>query len=379
MPTIGISGSYGGLNLGDEAILHCAIGGLRGEVPGARIVVFSRNAAHTESHHAADRVVAVRQLTRDEAMAEVRKLDLFLLGGGGILYDKEAQIYLREVQIAQELDIPTLTFAVSAGPLETQEARRAVAAALNRMDGVTVREGLARRLLEEVGVKQDIQVTADPALLLTPEPFTREMLEREGIVTERHLVGISVREVGPAAPDLDRDGYHTLIANAADFIADRLDADLLFVPMERADVRESHAVIARMAAPERAWILKGEYGPRRILGLMDHLDMVVGMRLHFLIFAAIARIPLVPLPYAGKVTGFLEDLGLPVRTIQEEHAGPLLASIDRSWDHRRMLRETMDQRMPGLEERARETARIAARLLAAREAGAAAAEPASLG
>ena len=379
MPTIGISGSYGGMNLGDEAILHCAIDGLRSEFPDARIVVFSRNAAHTEAHQTADRVVPVRQLSRDEAAAEVRKLDLFLLGGGGILYDREAQLYLREVQIAQELDIPTLTYAVSAGPLETPEARRAVAAALTKMDGITVREGLAKRLLEEVGVKREIQVTADPALLLTPEPFTRKMLEREGIVTERHLVGISVREIGPAAPDLDGIGYHGLIANAADFIVDRLDADLLFVPMERADIRESHAVVARMAAPERAWILKGEYGPRQVLGLMDHLDMVVGMRLHFLMFAAIARIPLVPLPYAGKVTGFLEDLGLPVRTIQEEHAGPLLASIDRSWDHRRTLKETMDQRMPALQERARETARIAARILAAREAGEATVQPAAVG
>jgi polysaccharide pyruvyl transferase CsaB len=379
MPTIGISGSYGGMNLGDEAILHCAIDGLRSEFPDARIVVFSRNAAHTEAHQTADRAVPVRQLSRDEAVAEVRKLDLFLLGGGGILYDREAQVYLREVQIAQELDIPTLTYAVSAGPLETPEARRVVAAALTKMDGITVREGLAKRLLEEVGVKREIQVTADPALLLTPEPFTRKMLEREGIVTERHLVGISVREIGPAAPDLDGVGYHGLIANAADFIVDRLDADLLFVPMERADIRESHAVVARMAAPERAWILKGEYGPRQVLGLMDHLDMVVGMRLHFLMFAAIARIPLVPLPYAGKVTGFLEDLGLPVRTIQEEHAGPLLASIDRSWDHRRTLKETMDQRMPALQERARETARIAARILAAREAGEATVQPAAVG
>lgn len=363
MVTVGISGSYGGLNLGDEAILACAIESLTREIPDAKIVVFSRNAKHTEVSHSADRVVPVREMTRAEVAAEVRRLDLFLLGGGGILYDKEAQVYLREVQVAQELDIPTWAFAISAGPLETSETRRAVAATLTRMDGITVREGLAKRLLEEIGVKPDIQVTADPALLLTPQPFTREMLEKEGIRNERHLVGVSVREPGPAAPDLGQVGYHALIANAADFIADRLDADLLFVPMERADIRHSHAVIAEMAQPERAYVLRGEYGPRQILGLMEHLDMVVGMRLHFLVFAAIARIPFVALPYAGKVAGFLQDLGLPARVLQEQHSGPLLALIDRSWDHRRTLRETLDQSMPGLQERARKTARIIARFL----------------
>ncbi len=363
MPVIGISGSYGGLNLGDEAILTCAIGELRAVTPGARIVVFARNAAHTETHHDADRVVPVRQLTRDEAVAEVRKLDILLLGGGGILYDRETPTYLREVQIAQELGVPTMTFAISAGPLETPETRRAVATTLNRMEAISVREARAKRLLEEVGVKHEIEVTGDPALLLEPAPFTVEMLKNEGISKERPLVGMSVREPGPAAPDLGEIGYHALLANVADFIADRLDADILFVPMERGDIRHSHAVIGQMAEAERAFVLRGEYDPCQILGLMEHLDMVVGMRLHVLIFAAIARVPFVPLPYAGKVAGFLDDLGLPARILQEEHVGPLLASIDRSWDHRHALRETLDRRMPALQERARATARIVTRVL----------------
>jgi polysaccharide pyruvyl transferase WcaK-like protein len=121
-----------------------------------------------------------------------------------------------------------------------------------------------------------------------------------------------------------------------------------------------------MAQPERAFVLKGDYGPRQILGLMEHLGMVVGMRLHFLIFAAIARIPFVALPYAGKVAGFLQDLGLPARVLQEQHAGPLLALIDRLWDHRASFREALDRNMPSLEERARGTARTIARFLETR-------------
>jgi polysaccharide pyruvyl transferase WcaK-like protein len=73
MPTIGISGSYGGLNLGDEAILTCAVEELRAAMPDVTIVVFSRHRAHTEAHHAVNRV------------------------------------YLREIQIALELGVPTLS------------------------------------------------------------------------------------------------------------------------------------------------------------------------------------------------------------------------------------------------------------------------------
>jgi polysaccharide pyruvyl transferase WcaK-like protein len=226
------------------------------------------------------------------------------------------------------------------------------------MNAVTVRDALAKRLLEEVGVKREIVVTSDPALLLDAKPFDEAMLKAEGVPTDRRLVGISVREVGPAAPNLGTVEYHTLLANAADFVADRLDANLLFIPMERGDIRESHAVIARMAEAERASVLKGEYGPEEILGLMQHLAMVVAMRLHCLIFASIARVPFIPLPYSDKVSGFLADVGLPARTLEEVHAGPLLASIDRCWDERRQVVETLDAHVPSLQARARETAPI---------------------
>lgn len=82
MPVIGISGSYGGLNLGDEAIPTCALRELRQAAPDAELVVFSRNAEHTEAQQAADRVVAVREAGRDEIGPEIQRLDLLLLGGG---------------------------------------------------------------------------------------------------------------------------------------------------------------------------------------------------------------------------------------------------------------------------------------------------------
>jgi polysaccharide pyruvyl transferase CsaB len=364
MAVIGISGSYGGLNIGDEAILTCALRELRQAAPTAEIVVFSRNAEHTQTNHAADRVVAVRDAGRDEIAPEIQRLDLLLLGGGGLLYDKEAHTYLREVEIAHAADVRTATFAISAGPLESPEARRLVARVLNRMSAVTVRDALAKRLLEEVGVKREIVVTADPALLLEATPFDEEMLKAEGVPTDRRLVGISVREVGPAAPNLGTVEYHTLLANAADFVADRLDANVLFIPMERGDIRESHAVIAQMAEAERASVLKGEYGPQEILGLMQHLALVVAMRLHCLIFGSIARVPFIPLPYSDKVSGFLADVGLPTRTLEEIHAGPLLASIDRCWDERRSVVETLDAHVPTLQARARESAPITLSALA---------------
>ena len=355
---VGLVGSYGGLNAGDEAILSVAIAQLRAEVEGVEIVVFSRDREHTQRHHDADRVVAGREAVREELDAEIDRMDLMLLGGGGILYDHEAESYLRLVRFAQDAGVMTATYAVGAGPLERPADRDAVAAALNDMQLVTVREKAAKRLLEESGVECEICVTADPALLLEPEPFTKEMLEREGLPDGRRLIGMSVREAGSAMSELQAGEYHALLANAADFIADRFDAHVVFVPLERKDIRESHRVIGRMATPEDASVLRRSYGPRELRGLMEHLDMAVGMRLHFLLFAVTAGVPVAALPYATKVSEFLDSLD--VRSPDPErsaHAGALLSHVDRLWDHRDEQIEHVRERLPELQDAARENVR----------------------
>jgi polysaccharide pyruvyl transferase CsaB len=365
---VGISGSYGGLNLGDEAILQAILTQLRAFGP-MEITVFSRDAKDTLARHAVEHAVAVRELSRDEVLPEVAPLDLFILGGGGILYDEGVSVYLREVALAHEQRVPVLVYAVSAGPLHDPTARTLVRDHLSRAAAITVRERRARQVLEEVGL-QDIEVTADPAFLLEPEPLPAEALQREGFDDNHRLIGLSVREPGAAAPDLDESHYHALLANAADYMVDRLDADLVFVPMEprQKDTQHSHAVVSKMAHAHRASVLKGEYTPGELLSLIAHFDFAVGMRLHFLIFAALNGVPFVALPYSSKVQGFLEDLDIAMPPLKQVNAGQLIAYIDRWWDLRRNLQARIERTLPAIQERARRTNEIALHLLAARRA-----------
>jgi polysaccharide pyruvyl transferase CsaB len=357
---VGITGSYGGLNLGDEAILQSMVTQLRKDLPQVEITVFSRDAEDTKRRHQVERAVPVRKLSRAEVLPEVERLDILILGGGGILYDADARTYLREVQIAQEKRIPVFVYAIGAGPLTHAAAQAAVRETLKDAEVVTVREKSAHRVLEESGLHRDVIVTADPALLLKPEPLPRGILKREGLEGRRHLIGMSVREPGVAAPDLDEKLYHALLANAADFMVDRYDADVVFVPMERSvlDTQHSHAVIARMLRAQRATVLKGEYTSGQVLSWMGKFDFALGMRLHFLIFAAIQGTPFVALPYAGKVSGFLEALGLPAPPLNLVNAGRLIAYLDDSWDRRRSMRTRIAETLPPLQERARETHKL---------------------
>ncbi len=362
---IGISGSYGGMNLGDEAILEGILSQIRRTLA-ADVTVFSRNPVDTMERHQVERALAPRALTRREIASEVRELDLLVLGGGGILYDRDAATYLREVTIARELGVPVILYAISAGPLETEAARASVREALNTAAPpvITVRDRLGYRLLEDVGVSAEIHLTADPAFLLEPEELPVAALEAEGVDFSRRLVGFSVREPGPAAPDIRPDEYYRLLANAADYIVERYDAEVLFVPMEKTDVQHSHAVVADMNNAERAEILRLKYSPRQVLDLMGRFELAVGMRLHFLIFAALRGTPFAALPYASKVSGLLEDLGMEMPPLGSIGIGQLIARIDRSWDARAEIRSTIGRRVPALRARAAQTNELLLALLA---------------
>ncbi|MCW4030344.1 MAG: polysaccharide pyruvyl transferase family protein [Candidatus Bathyarchaeota archaeon] len=361
---VGISGSYGGLNLGDEAILQSIVSQLRASVD-VEITVFSRNPPDTVSRHQVEKVVDHRKLTRLEVTPDIKQLDLFILGGGGIFFDKEIDIFLRDLELAQQNNVPTMVYAVGAGPLNNENSRRRVREVLSNVDVITVREKEAKKVLEEVGVQHEILVTADPAFLLEPESLSKNTLKLEQVHGKRPLVGISVREPGPAAPDINPNFYHVLLANAADFVISRLDADVIFVPMERQvfDVQHSHAVIAKMLRPQHAWVLKGEYTPGQLLTLIENFCFTIGMRLHFLIFSALQGVPFVPLPYASKVTGFLDNMQMPMPPLNEVDSGLLNAFIDKAWDERDRTKQRIHQLLPNFKRLAAENNRFAVELL----------------
>ena len=66
-----------------------------------------------------------------------------------------------------------MAYAVSAGPQEESSVRDLVRDTLVGCAAVMVRDRVAQQVREEAGVQREIQVTADPGLLLEEEPWTR--------------------------------------------------------------------------------------------------------------------------------------------------------------------------------------------------------------
>ncbi len=299
-----ISGYYGFRNLGDEAVLAATAGELRRRVPGVEITVLSARPAETA------RVHGVRAVSRSGPGAIARALagcDLFLCGGGSLFQDatswRSPWYYLGVLAAARLLGRRTMVYAQGIERPRRPFVRAAVAYLLDRVDLVTVRDSTSQALLAEWGVRRPRTVlSADPSLLLTPEWSEAARAERARW-GEGAWCGMALRSWRSGG------GLLRAAGEGARLAAERFGIRWALLPMHPADLAVCEALAADLGPA--ATVVRAPLGPREMLALVGSLGLLVGMRLHALLFAAAQGVPVVPIAYDPKVDALMRDLGGP--------------------------------------------------------------------
>ena len=306
MKTVVISGYYGYDNIGDEALLASIISALKSELPDLRIVVLSAQPGQTRSRYG---VEAVSRLNPISIITALSKADLFISGGGSLLQDVTGPLtipyYLGIAAVAGLLGKPVMFYAQGIGPVNRPFGRMLVRLIANRVDMITLRDPASADLLREIGVTQPpVEITADPVfgteLDITADPYAALGITPPG----KPVAGIFIREwPGPA-------GWKKAVAGMADSMYDR-GWEAVFVPMQYPGDNAPAKEIAGMMKNKPHLIEQG-LNFMQAVGLVSSMKIVVGMRLHALIIAAVAGVPMVGLSYDPKVSEFLASIGQPV-------------------------------------------------------------------
>ncbi len=360
-PKVLVSGYYGFHNAGDEAILYALVDGLRARRPDVEITVLSQDPVHTARTYG---VAAVRRADPRAVAGAMRDTDLFVSGGGGLLQDTTSlaslQYYLGLMVLARLMGRKIFLYAQGIGPLRSRAGRALTRAVLNRVNMITVRDEESRELLKAVGVnKPPVKVTADPVLGLELKPEWlekgRRVLAGLGLQPGK-LAGISVR------PWAGRETVIPAIAGLADWL-DARGWRVVLVPFHRDVDRE---VCQEVASRAKAGVkvIAGEMSVEELAGMCAHLDLAVGMRLHFLVFASLAGVPPVAIAYDPKVGQFLGRLGLPTAVpVEGLTPGALQDQVEYVIENSEALREQVARRVEALRKEARLTAELALNLI----------------
>ncbi|MGI6702483.1 MAG: polysaccharide pyruvyl transferase CsaB [Clostridia bacterium] len=343
MHKILVSGYYGFGNIGDESILAALVENLRGAGDDIEITVLSANPSFTQSRH---RVGAVDRKNFFEIYMAIKNCDLFISGGGGLLQDvtseKSIRYYLGLIYIATRLNKKVMVYGQGIGPITKRANRVLTKSILNRVNAITVRDEQSVEDLKSMEISgPPIYMTSDPVVTLKPPGKSEGMgvLDSLGIRNDRPVVGFSVRDWK------DAQGFYEIMARTADNLIEELGFQVVFIPFHYGEDNKCIMKI-RSITKNETYSVDGRYSPGEVLDMIGRMDLMVGVRLHSLIFSAIQGVPLVGISYDPKIDGFLARLGMKaVGNISDLELSDLLVEIQRVWSDRERVRAQMLAKM----------------------------------
>ncbi|MEN1759135.1 polysaccharide pyruvyl transferase CsaB [Anoxynatronum sibiricum] len=337
MKNIFIFGYYGFNNIGDEAILEAIVGQFRQQMPQVTLTALSYKAAETADRYG---IMAVSRNRFVEVFRSIKKANLVMSGGGSILQDvtssRSLMYYLGIIFLAKVFGRKVAFYGNGFGPITRPLNRWLVRQLINQVDLITVRDEESRQLMQALGIQRPITVTADAA-------FTLPLLQGRVASDKSHepkKVGISVRSWK------NQSIYLPAVAACADLLA-HSGYEVCFLPMQPpADTRVSEEIMNQMT--QQAAVIKVDETPSAMIRAISEMDFIIGMRLHALIFAAIAGVPMVGLSYEAKITSFLKLVQQPcageVETLDKDQLiNTVLAFLKDQEQHKLNLMKQRDE------------------------------------
>lgn len=367
--TIVVSGYYGFRNSGDEAVLQSILSALEEEGRAADIsikpVVLSIHPEWTSRTYG---VKAVHRMKMAEVRNAIKNSDGLISGGGSLLQDATGlgsiPYYLGILKLAQWMGKPTFIYAQGIGPVNRKLFRPFIASVFRRCEYISVRDSESAALLHSMGLARDgIAVVPDPVMgLALPEGETSGSSG-----AELPVVGVSVRFWNADRSELAK------LAEGLASLCRRCAVHIRFLPFHiPGDDEASRFVIERLGNVAEfgcavSTAAETEH-PYEMLREVSRCRLLIGMRLHSLIYAASQAVPLLGISYDPKIDHFLSRLAsVPVGSSAELDPRIVASEAERLLGEGDAWRSAKASRIDELKREAREPAKRIVELVRSRE------------
>jgi len=327
---IAILGAHGTGNTGDEAILLGMLLSIRKNINGAIIKVISRNPNSIRYFCDVQVASSGKMNYLFDIVKTILSSDILIIGGGGILQDQTSFsnliYYLTFILLAKLFNKKVMFYAVGVGPLLKGISKTLLKYFAKKVDFITVRDNYSKFLLSELGIQiSDNHVVSDPAVRLIESSYIPKdtVLKKEKIDHAYNLIGINLRpwffNLGGLLPINKRiyrenwmshyKSHLNDLADCVDEFIEKNEVRFVFIPFElKQDLLVFKEFIKFIKNKEYIYLLNKKYNPLEILGFYSHLDMLIGMRLHAMIFSILSEVPFVGITYSQKTLELLKRI-----------------------------------------------------------------------
>ncbi len=327
-----LSAFIGSDNLGDEAIFYQIVSDLQ---KGFFINILSVNPDKTRN--------LIKDLNKEnfniyrankisQIFKAIKNSDVFICGGGGLIQDQTSVYnllyHLSKSVLAKILKKKIMFYGIGVGPIRFRLNKILINKIMNYSDIITVRDYESKRLLEIIGVKNNLIIlTADPAINLKSisKKEVYKIFKNNGVNTDKPIMTICLRhwfdtysfipvrlvkKLGlQTKKDIMR--YNTFIekiSKVVSYCRDELNFQIIFLPfwLDR-DNKVHEDILSRIKNKDKIFLLNKEFTPSEAKGIISGSDFVLGMRLHSVILALSENVPFIALSYSSKVNNYLRN------------------------------------------------------------------------
>lgn len=299
MKKILLAGYYGFGNLGDEAILEMAIKQILEITDRKNITVLSGNKEATRKKYGVDTIDRYNVFS---IIGRLIKSDAVVFGGGSLLQDitskRSIYYYLFLIRLAKIMSNKVIMLSQGIGPIVSKNSIMAVKRTLRFIDYITVRDKHSKEFLESIGMdKSKIFLSTDPVINLRAGENYPE--KHSGI----KKVCFSLRNWKNA------DVSQKISRVAEKLISSNIEC--YFVPFYYNEDLELIDQVEKSLG-DRAVYYKERLTTNEAFDIIRGMDVLVGVRLHSLIFAAAANVPFAAVSYDHKIDHFAGSVNMDV-------------------------------------------------------------------
>ncbi|CAH1054264.1 polysaccharide pyruvyl transferase CsaB [Paenibacillus pseudetheri] len=344
-----ISGYYGFRNSGDEAVLQSILIALQkqSQALGVSIepIVLSIDPEWTSATYGVKSVHRMKLVEVRQAIYESAGL---ISGGGSLLQDvtgsKSIPYYLGIIKLAQWMGRPTFIYAQGIGPVNRKLFHPLIKSVFRKCTYISVRDEQSRELLLSMGLEQkNVEVVPDPVMGLSLPEDTDASTRSSELSNSLPVIGISVRYWEQDRRELEALAQGLIKANR------EVPLHLRFLPFHTpSDNEASRYVMDKLKGSitehgGQVSICEDAIHPQQMLREVGQCDVLIGMRLHSLIYAAGRRVPLIGISYDPKIDHFLDRIQChPVgatNTLDAEHVDAEIVHLLNTGQEWRTARE----------------------------------------
>lgn len=355
-----ITGYYGFLNSGDDAILTSMCEGIRRLNIPTKTTILSNNPKATEEEY---QVHATYRFNLLSVIKEIRSTDILLMGGGSLLQDRTStrslMYYLSILFLAKIFKKKCMIYANGIGPIRRKMNRFLTKCMVNQVDIITLREHLSVKELDKIGInKPIIKVTADPVFSLDLKPIdVNKIFEQENVDNSKPLVGVLFRDWK------DKSIYVEKMACICDHIVQEMNMNVLFIPMKYpTDMQVANDIAVAMQC--ESYSLKNNYDVNTIIGVIGETKFVLSMRLHALLYAALKSVPMIGFIYDPKVKYFLKELKMyTIEDIEDFTVDGVVRQMDEILNNYTNIQQNIQNEVAHLKVKAGENEKYLAKLV----------------